>query len=49
VSRPSFGIAHHVLDEDGDVRPLKERIKGSISSLIEQHGGKRPSADEASE
>ncbi|MGA9672551.1 MAG: hypothetical protein WBQ94_25270 [Terracidiphilus sp.] len=33
VSRPSFGIAHHALDEDGDVRPLKDHIKGSISSL----------------
>jgi hypothetical protein len=49
VSRPSFGIAHHVLDEDGDVRPLKERIKGSISSLVEQQDGRRPFAREVSE
>jgi hypothetical protein len=49
VSRPSFGIAHHVLDEDGDVRPLKEQIKGSISSLVKQQGGRRPMAHEASE
>jgi hypothetical protein len=49
VSRPSFGIGHHVLDEDGDFRPLKERIQGSISSLVERQVGRRPSAREASE
>jgi hypothetical protein len=49
VSRPSFGIAHHVLDEDGDVRPLKERIKGSISSLEKQQGGRPPITHEVSE
>lgn len=49
VSRLSFGIAHHVPDEDGDVRPLKEQIKGSISSLVEQQGGRRPIARRGSE
>jgi len=48
VSRPSFGIGHHVFDEDGDVSLLKERIKGPISSLVEQQGGRRPIAREVS-
>ena len=49
VSRHSFGIGHHVLDEDGDVRPLKEHIKGSISSLVEQRDGRRSVSREVSE
>lgn len=37
-SRLSFGIKHHARDENGEMEPVKEQVKGSIRVLVKQQG-----------
>ena len=38
VSRLSFAIDHLARDESGEMEPVRERIQGSLRSLVKQSG-----------
>ena len=38
VSRLSFAIDHQARDERGEMEPVRERLKGSLRSLVKQSG-----------
>lgn len=38
VSRLSFAIDHLGRDESGEMEPVRERLKGSLRSLVKQSG-----------